>query len=73
MAGAGAEKVPREVSGAVVMTGGIPRTWNRIPTGIPQTMMTRCLIPPMTNIFGQLQMTKRMTDSGDLIISFSFP
>ena len=36
MADTGAEKVPRAmVSGEDMMSGGIPRTWNRIPVVIP--------------------------------------
>jgi hypothetical protein len=53
MAGAGAEKVPRGVSGVDMMTGGIPRTWNRIPTGIPQTMMRICNIQPTMIVYGR--------------------
>jgi hypothetical protein len=52
MAGAGGEKVPRVVSGVVMMTGGIPRTRNRIPAGIPQTKMRICSIPPMMIVYG---------------------
>lgn len=70
MAGTGAERAPRVmVSGEGMMTGGILRTWKRIPAVFPWTMMRICSILPMMIISGRSSRTKRTIEK---ILTSSF-